>query len=84
MLLHGPSRTLRSGDANRPIAEKLAASLDGDGFKSVSIVEDLEGEVRAADVISCATLSTEPLVWGKWLSPGQHVDLVGAFKARYA
>ena len=36
--------------------------------------------MRSVDVISCATLSTAPLVQGAWLQAGQHVDLVGAFK----
>lgn len=34
---------------------------------------------RAADVVSCATLSNLPLVKGAWLRPGMHLDLVGAF-----
>lgn len=41
---------------------------------------DLEQAVREADIISCATLSNEPLIRGEWLKPGSHVDLVGAFK----
>jgi ornithine cyclodeaminase len=45
-----------------------------------SVVTNLEGSVRNADLISCATLSTEPLVKGDWLSPGAHLDLVGAFR----
>ena len=65
---------------NQANAEKLVASLDGDGFKSVVIVDDMESAVRSADIISCATLSTDPLILGEWLVPGQHVDLVGAFK----
>ncbi len=35
--------------------------------------------MRWADVVSCATLSREPLVQGAWLKAGQHLDLVGAF-----
>jgi ornithine cyclodeaminase/alanine dehydrogenase-like protein (mu-crystallin family) len=35
--------------------------------------------VREADLVSCATLSTAPLVTGDWLRPGVHLDLVGAF-----
>jgi len=31
-------------------------------------------------VISCATLSVDPLVQGDLLKPGAHVDLVGAFR----
>jgi ornithine cyclodeaminase/alanine dehydrogenase-like protein (mu-crystallin family) len=59
-------------------AEKLVASLGGQGWR-VRVAENLEGAVRAADVISCATLSKAPLIEGTWLRPGQHLDLVGAF-----
>jgi ornithine cyclodeaminase/alanine dehydrogenase-like protein (mu-crystallin family) len=59
-------------------AEKLAASLTGQGWR-LRVAENLEEAVRAADVISCATLSKAPLIEGAWLRPGQHVDLVGAF-----
>ncbi len=41
---------------------------------------DLEAAVATADIISCATLSTAPLVLGRWLKPGVHLDLVGAFR----
>ena len=33
----------------------------------------------AADIVSCATLATEPLVQGRWLQPGSHLDLIGGF-----
>ena len=59
-------------------AETLAAALSGEGFR-VGIAESLEQAVGGADVISCATLSTAPLIEGAWLRPGQHLDLVGAF-----
>jgi ornithine cyclodeaminase/alanine dehydrogenase-like protein (mu-crystallin family) len=59
-------------------AEKLAGALSTPGWR-VSVVEDLEKAVHAADIISCATLSKTPLIRGAWLRPGQHLDLVGAF-----
>jgi ornithine cyclodeaminase len=59
-------------------ARELAVSLVERGF-AVEATEDLEGSVRWADLISCATLSHEPLVRGSWLRAGQHLDLVGAF-----
>src|SRR3546814_135401 len=46
---------------------------------AVAATEDLEAAVRRADIVSCATLSKEPLVRGEWLPPGVHLDLVGAF-----
>jgi ornithine cyclodeaminase len=45
----------------------------------VEAVDDLEAAVRWADIVSCATLSQQPLVRGAWLHAGQHLDLVGAF-----
>lgn len=45
----------------------------------IEAVTDLEAAVRVGDVISCATLSCEPLVCGEWLTAGSHLDLVGSF-----
>jgi alanine dehydrogenase len=59
-------------------AERLAHNLTGRRMR-VSATTDLEGAVRGADIISCATLSKEPLVRGAWLREGQHIDLVGGF-----
>jgi ornithine cyclodeaminase/alanine dehydrogenase-like protein (mu-crystallin family) len=59
-------------------ARQLAETLRAEGLPA-SVTEDLEGAVRAADLISCATLSTTPLVDGAWLKEGTHLDLVGAF-----
>ena len=42
--------------------------------------EDLEAAVRDADIICTATMSTTPVVKGEWLRPGQHLDLIGAFR----
>jgi ornithine cyclodeaminase len=49
-------------------------------IEAVAVV-DLERAVREADIVSCATLSTTPIVRGEWLPPGVHLDLVGAFQA---
>jgi len=62
-------------------AEALAAELRGQGLP-VTAARNLEAAVRQADLISCATLSTEPLVSGAWLKPGAHLDLVGAYNLR--
>jgi ornithine cyclodeaminase len=41
---------------------------------------DLESAVRKADIICTATMATEPLIKGGWLQPGQHLDLIGAYR----
>ena len=60
-------------------ADAAARAMSGDGLP-VTPVRDLEAAVREADIVSCATLSTAPLIKGAWLSPGAHLDLVGAFQ----
>jgi alanine dehydrogenase len=46
----------------------------------ITVADDLESAVRAADLVSCATISSTPLIQGAWLKPGSHLDLVGAFR----
>ncbi|CAP43169.1 bifunctional Delta(1)-pyrroline-2-carboxylate/Delta(1)-piperideine-2-carboxylate reductase [Bordetella petrii] len=60
-------------------AQSLAESLARQGFDAQA-VDSLESAVRQADIVSCATLSTEPLVRGDWLRPGTHLDLIGSFR----
>jgi ornithine cyclodeaminase len=59
-------------------AARLAAALAADGHPARAVA-DLAAAVAAADIVSCATLSTEPLVRGAWLAPGSHLDLIGGF-----
>jgi ornithine cyclodeaminase/alanine dehydrogenase-like protein (mu-crystallin family) len=59
-------------------AEALAAEWRADGWQAEAST-DLTAAVRAADIVSCATLSTTPLVHGEWLEPGTHLDLIGSF-----
>ncbi|GIR45514.1 MAG: hypothetical protein CM15mP54_23680 [Paracoccaceae bacterium] len=43
-------------------------------------VENLEAGVKRADIITCATMSKQPIIKGEWLIPGQHLDLIGAYR----
>jgi ornithine cyclodeaminase len=63
----------------RKEAAQLIADQLSDSALTVTVAADLEEEIRKADIISCATLASEPIVKGEWLVPGQHLDLVGAF-----
>ncbi|MGF1593247.1 MAG: ornithine cyclodeaminase family protein [Kiloniellaceae bacterium] len=60
-------------------AQRLAKRMNRRDFR-VDWTDDLETAARGAHIISCATLSKEPLIRGDWLQPGQHIDLVGAFR----
>lgn len=46
----------------------------------VVVAESAESAVRNADIVSCSTSSPTPILGGKWLQPGTHVDLVGSFQ----
>jgi ornithine cyclodeaminase len=59
-------------------AEALAAQWRAEGWNARATT-DLEAGVRQADIVSCATLATAPLVRGEWLAPGSHLDLIGSF-----
>ncbi len=81
ILAHSRVRPIRDvviWGRHRAKAEQLAHNLTGRRFRATA-ADDLETAVRGADIISCATLSREPLVKGEWLQPGQHLDLVGGF-----
>jgi ornithine cyclodeaminase len=56
-------------------AEEMATEIPG-----LTIADDLEAAVRQADIVTSATMSTDPLIKGAWLQPGQHVDLIGAYR----
>ncbi|MBY6262401.1 ornithine cyclodeaminase family protein [Azospirillum sp. 412522] len=57
-------------------ARKLAARFHRPKFR-IEATADLEGAVRGADIIVCATATHDPLIRGEWLQPGQHLDLLG-------
>lgn len=60
-------------------ASALCERLRGEGLPAETAT-DLAAATARADIVSCATTSTEPLVRGGDLGPGTHVDLVGAFR----
>jgi ornithine cyclodeaminase/alanine dehydrogenase-like protein (mu-crystallin family) len=74
-----PLRDVAIWNRHPEAARQLADTLRAEGVPA-SVAEDLEGAVRVADLISCATLSSTPLVKGACLKEGAHLDLVGAFK----
>ncbi len=59
-------------------AKALAAELRASGVDATAILS-LEQAAADADIITCATPSTKPLIHGGWLRPGTHLDLIGSF-----
>ncbi|MGD9917126.1 MAG: ornithine cyclodeaminase family protein [Paenirhodobacter sp.] len=58
----------------RLTAEALAART------GAHVADDLETAARRAEIIACATMATTPYLRGDWLTPGTHVDLIGAYR----
>ncbi len=68
----------RNPDKAAKLAGRVSRALKGQGI-TVGPCDDLAAAAPEANVISCATLSKDPLIKGDWLQPGAHVDLVGGF-----
>lgn len=62
---------------NRAIARAEELAEDD---PRMEVAPNLEAAVRKADIITSATSSSKPVLKGKWLRPGQHIDLIGAFR----
>lgn len=65
-------------DINPAQAERLVVQLREDGFEAV-VADDLAAACANADIVTCATLSTTPLILREWLREGTHLDLIGGF-----
>ncbi len=63
---------------NKNKAMKIVEQLKNDF--NIKAVDNIDDAISNVDIISCATLSATPLLFGKDLKVGQHLDLVGAYK----
>jgi ornithine cyclodeaminase/alanine dehydrogenase-like protein (mu-crystallin family) len=74
-----PARVVVVGrDAAR--ARQFAHGMRQQLGVEVDLATDPRQAVREADIITCATTSATPVVFGADVQPGAHVDLVGAFR----
>ncbi|MEO0342594.1 MAG: ornithine cyclodeaminase [Pseudomonadota bacterium] len=67
---HWPQAEMRIWNRTKDLAEDLGPRP----------ITDLAEAVHWADIICTATMATEPLIKGQWLRPGQHLDLIGAYR----
>ena len=63
---------VRVASRNRERADEVAAEI------GATAVDSWEEAVRGADVVAATTHAAEPIVMREWLSPGTHVNSVGA------
>lgn len=64
---------------NTEKAQAVCTELKDEHFKC-RVTFTIEEIIGTVDIVSSATLSKTPLVLGKHLKPGQHIDLVGAYR----
>jgi alanine dehydrogenase len=74
-----PIRRVTIWGRDRAKAEDVAVRATALGFDACA-AKSLEAACGEADIVSCATLSSVPIIRGEWLRPGVHVDLIGAFR----
>ncbi len=60
----------RTASAAQALADRVGAT----------VAPDLEPAVRDAEIIATTTMASRPVLHGDWLSPGTHVDLIGAYR----
>ncbi|WP_223421697.1 ornithine cyclodeaminase family protein [Tateyamaria pelophila] len=67
--------------ARRPEQAQRIVQTIGEVGTEIVVSNDLAESATRADIISSATMAYAPVLKGDWISPGTHVDLIGAFKA---
>ncbi len=76
-----PIRRVRIWGRNPDKAAAMAREYADRGLDCRAVDDSgLAVATGEADIITCATLSTAPIIHGAWLAPGSHLDLVGAFR----
>lgn len=69
-------------DASFTIWSRTRAKSEAfaDNLSNVTVVDNLETAIGGADLIGTATMATDSVIKGAWLQPGQHLDLIGAYR----
>ncbi|MFW8633449.1 ornithine cyclodeaminase family protein [Cribrihabitans pelagius] len=70
-----PKAQIRVWNRTAAKAEALTAQYPG-----AEHAPNLEPAVRTADIIVTCTMSSAPVITGAWLKPGQHLNLIGAYR----
>lgn len=65
-------------DIDAASSDRLVEKLRADGFDA-AVIHELDENAFDVDIVSAATLSTEPLILRRFVRPGTHIDLIGGF-----
>ena len=69
---------IRVWGRNQGKTRKFADMIETEVGQSVTVSTTVEQAVRDADLICTTTASKTPILKGEWISPGAHINLVGA------
>ncbi|MBT3142054.1 ornithine cyclodeaminase [Phaeobacter gallaeciensis] len=70
-----PNAQFKIWNRTQPKAKDFAKNTP-----DVEVAADLAQAVHSADIILSATMSADPIILGEWLRPGQHLNLIGAYR----
>ena len=73
-----PIRRARVAGRHYESALRFAAEMRDHYSFAIDAVESVEAAVQGADLIVTATSSHEPVIRGEWITPGTHLNVVGA------
>ena len=70
-------------DASFAIWNRTPARAEAmaEGDDRMAVAYDLAEAVAESDIVTSATMTTDPVLKGDWFRPGQHIDLIGAYRA---
>jgi len=79
---HATVRSIREVQIWGRNPEKTTAFVNSRdwGNLNVRVCRDLPEAAANASIITCVTPATQPILFGKWLCPGTHLDLVGSYR----
>ena len=77
--IHCSIRTVTIWNRTACKAKELADCIDIPNVK-IQASKDIEATVSNAQLVSSATMTKDPIIFGDWLAPGTHLDLIGAYK----
>ena len=73
-----PNAVFTICNRTRERAQKLVKKMSN--LYNVKLGDKLKYEVPRSDIIASATMTESPIFDGDWFRPGQHIDLIGAYK----
>lgn len=65
-------------EADRPIAQEYAKEMSKKLGIEIVVCGSAEEVVRNVDILTTATMATQPIVKGDWVNEGLHINAIGA------